>query len=281
MNSQMERSATAEIRPLLEGGWIALPVLAVVGGIWAFSRPIIDETPTRLAAALALVIGGWQPIWRALTQTNWAIPIKRWRGWTLNDSLPTWPYLQDGTPGARLHRRLRQAHSWWRQVGRESLAQPLQRSVLGLLVSLLLGAALGRSALLLTAFFVTWAELAVLWSEGEGQVGMIWRGVAVAGLPWVLGGGLIEGDGLALALSALLVSLLVGLYGLRSWWSLLGPGLGAAYLVAQGKAFAAGLLLLLALPGLIALSYRPTPEAHRRVTGPWVLAMVALLALAL
>ncbi|MGC9523048.1 MAG: hypothetical protein ACP5HG_14335 [Anaerolineae bacterium] len=271
----------AKVSPLLEGGWIALPALAVLGGVWAFARPVINETPTTLAAALALVIGGWQPLWCALTQTDWATPLQQWRGWTDNDPLPAWPYLQEGTPGAALHQRLRQARSWWRQVGRMSLAQPLTQSSLGLLVSLLLGAALGRSALLLTAFLLTWAELAALWHEGEGQVGMLWQGIAVAGLPWLLGGGLMEGNRMALTLSALSISLLVSLYGLRSWWSLLGPGLGATFLVAQGKAFAAGLLLLFALPGLIALSYRPSREAHRRLTGPWVLAMVALTALAL
>lgn len=263
---------------LLDGGWLALPLLATLGGAWAFARPALMEGPAALAAHVALVVGGWLPFWHAVTHTDWASPLALWKRWTAADTLPAWPYVQPDAPGAALHARLGQAHRWWRDVGATELALPLRRAALGAFVSLLLGLVLGRSALLLTLCFLACSELAVLWSEGAGEAGPIWTGIALAGLPWVLGASLAGELAAIAALSGLALSLVIGFYARRSSAAVLGPIVGGAFLVWQEHPAAAGWLLLLALPGLMVLT-RPTDSAsYRRATGPWVLGMVAVMA---
>ncbi len=133
---------------------------------------------------------------------------------------------------------------------------------------MLLGIALRRLALLLTLCFLALTELATLWSEGKGDASGIWAGMALAGLPWFLGATL-AGDDVGLpALTALAVALLIGLYERRSWLAVAGPILAAALLIALDLSMAAGWLLLLALPGFIVLSSRPTLPAIVRPLAP-------------
>jgi hypothetical protein len=279
MAYEIERSAQIDARPIRPQWWM-LPLCSTLGGIWAFSRQSLIESPTEVAIAIALVAGGWQPLWHIATHTMWAGPLSRWKHWTHSIPVPTWPYLQPGTTGALLHRRVGQARSWWRDAGRATLTQPLRRGLLAVFISLLLGAALGRVGLLLSLCYVTLAELAALWHEGRGRVGPIWTAVALVGLPWLLGASL-GGEGVQGAFSALALTLIAGIYARNGWWSVLGPALGAAFLVWQGQSFTAGWLLLSALPGLIVLSQRPTEEAYQSVAGFSILAMIALVAGAL
>ncbi len=262
----------------MKGGWLALPVLAMLGGAWAFSGEVFTGSPTDLAIAAALVVGGWQPLWQILTQTDWATPLKRWRNWEAAEPLPGWPYLQAGTPGAALHQRLAQAKSWWNAVGRVPLVRPLRRSFVAVMVSVLLGSALGRDGLLLTLLFVTCVELATLWHEGVGEVGSLWCGIGLAGLPWLLGASLGDGWSGQATLSSLVLALVVGLYAHHSWWAILGPTIGALFLIGYGYTMAAGWLLMLALPGMLVLSHKPSLYGYRRAIGPWVLGMIMLMA---
>ena len=156
--------------PTLDG-WGLLPVVAVIGGAWAFGAPLENGALTTALAALVLVLGGWLPFWRALTLTPWAESLALWRTWEREESLPRWPYLQPGTPGAALHRALQQARAWWRAVGQTALAAPLRAAALALVVSVLAAMIVGRDALLLTLFMVAWTEMAVLWRGGRGDVG--------------------------------------------------------------------------------------------------------------
>ncbi|MCJ7550075.1 MAG: hypothetical protein MUQ30_10375 [Anaerolineae bacterium] len=278
MEYEIERQTRMDIVVSLDGGWILLPLLAAAGGAWAFNRGLWSEDPATLGVLLALILGGWQPLWRALTRTGWATPLSRWPGWPTSDPLPRWPYVQPGTPGDRLLHRLALTKAWWRGVGQVSLAQPLRRAISALLVSLLLSLALGRISLLLTLVLLTLAELAALWHEGRGKVGPLWTGIALIAAPWFLGASLGTADIVTPALSSLVLALMIGLYAHPSGWALTGPVVGAAYLLWQGHESAVGWLLLLALPGLMALTSQPSREAYRRAIGPWVLCMVALMA---
>lgn len=268
-----------DVAPIpLEGGWIALPLIAALGGAWAYARPAFTETPAQIAMVLALVVGGWQVAWHALARTDWATPLRQWKGWEKAAPVPALPYQQPDAPGEALRQRLSLARGWWREVGEAALRTPLQRAALALFVSVLLGIALGRFALLLTLCFLALTELATLWSEGKGDASGIWAGMALAGLPWFLGATLAGDDVILPALTALTVALLIGLYERRSWLAVAGPILAAALLIALDLSMAAGWLLLLALPGFIVLSSRPTPSGYRAAIGPWVLGMVALMA---
>jgi hypothetical protein len=255
MQSEPEDHGPQRTLPL-EGGWLALPFVAALGGAWAFSRSPLSESLTPLAVALALVVGGWQVFWLTLMRTDWATPLAQWQGWHEADALPTWPYLQSSTPGAYLHHRL----------------------AVALTVALLLGAALGRNALLLSLCFITLTQLALLWHEGRGEGGGLWEGLTLIGLPWMLGATLAEGDIAWPAVSGLVLALTVSIFAQRSWRALLGPALGATYLIWQGQEMAAGWLLLLALPGLIVLTQEPGPDGYRHAVGPWAIGMVILMA---
>jgi hypothetical protein len=265
---------------------MALPIIALVGGVWAYARPdganltggLPSDVLPEAAAALALVIGGWLPLWHALTRTQWASVLQSWRGWTEVDPLPRWPYLQTQTPGAALHRRLGQALAWWRRLGRAALVVPLRRALLSVVVSVLLGLALGREALLLSAILLALAELATLWHEGIGKVSASWEATALVGLPWLLGSTLQHGMRGAAALSAAALTVLVAFYAHPAWSAMLGPVVGALFLVSQGEVMAAGWLVLLAIPGLMVLVYAPQGLDYRRAVAPWIMAIVALMA---
>lgn len=295
METRMERQTELQPSSLealfeLTGGWRLIPIVAALGGVWAFgSVPfgdarqaggLIEAMLPEVAMVAALVVGGWLPLWQALAHTNWHAPFSQWREWTRVKPLPRWPYVQPGTPGDALHHRLGQARDWWETVGKRSLRAPLSLAILGALVTLLLSIVLGRLALLLSVTFVTCVELAVLWHEGRGEVGAAWSGIATAGLPWLLGATLqqetISGPA---ALSGLVLMLIVGFYAGRSWSAILGPIIGAAFLVWQDRPLAAGWLLLLAIPGLAVLVHTPTQRDYRKATGLWSLLMVALMAL--
>jgi hypothetical protein len=267
-----------------------LPLVAVLGGAWAFFEPAAEAGGwLPLAAATALVLGGWMPFWHTLTRTVWIAPLRRWRRWTRVTPLPPWPYLQPGTPGAALHRALGQAHAWWKAVGRPALAAPLRTALLSLGVSVLIAVVLGRAALALTLFLVAWAEIAALWHDGRGEAGAGWDAVGQVGLPWLLGATLNRaalyaspaaetGPPLTPALSSLVLVALVGGFGRPSLLSALGPVLATAFLVGQGHPLAAGGLMLLALPGLVLAVQQPAPDVYRRAMTPWLAAMLILMA---
>lgn len=263
-------------------GWGVLPVAAVLGGAWAFAAPLEGDVWIAVLTALVLALAGWLPFWRAVTRTPWAEPFALWRTWQQESPLPLWPYLQPGTPGATLHRALQQARAWWDDVGRTALAAPLWMAALALGVSVLAALILGRNALLLTLAMAAWTEIAVLWHAGRGDVGAAWAAGALVGLPWLLGASLgAAPDNAATlqpALSALALTLLIAFYAHPAPSAMLGPLLAGGFLVWQGQFLAAGVLLLLALPGLLLLLYRPETPAYRRAIAPWLLAMILLMA---
>ncbi len=275
--------------PLRIDAWEWAPLVALIGGAWAFTEAGAwagSDPKMTLVAALALILGGWMPWWRALTETPWRIPLSAWRTWEQAAPLPRWPYLQPGTPGAKLHRAMAQARAWWREVGRAQVAPALWMAARAMLVSGLIAWALGRTALLLTLLMLAWTEIAVLWHAGRGEVGTVWSAGAWVGFPWLLGATLslsttgIEGARALMlpALSALVLMGMTALILLPSGWAAAGPALAGAFLLWQGHAFAAGIVLLLGLPGLFLLLHHPDAETYRRALLPWFLAILILIA---
>ncbi len=272
---------TQERTPIWTGAWEGgvglLPTAAVIAGLWAQAPPSAEELP-RAALAVALVLAGWMPLWRALTGTEWARALRAWPSWKQPAPLPPWPYLQPGTPGARLHRALALFRGWWQALGSRVLAIPLRVIALSLVVSLLLGAALGREALLFSFLVLTWAELSALWNEGRGETGALGAAVAAVGLPWLLGLSVRHGIEPVPALSVLaLIAVAAGQLH-PAGIGALGSVLGALFLLWLGEPVATGLLLLLAFPGLLFALRGVRGSAYRRAVAPWLIATLLLFA---
>ncbi len=276
-NAQDKESTVAWINTT-EIRWALLPIAAALGGAWAFKSadaPIINST---LLTMMALILGGWVPLWSIITRTNWVEPLNRWQHWPDADDLSPWPYLQEGTAGEALHRRLSQARNWWHSLGQPALAVPLHQSLLAFAVSLLLGFIIGRTALMLTLMYLACTQLAIMWSGGRREVGTGWMALTQVGLPWLLGTSLTSGIPTHAILTGIVLVVLVGFYTLTSTFALTGPFLAAIFLIWQGHTVTAGWLLLLSLPGFMKLAQLPTPVNYRKATLPWILSMVGLIA---
>ena len=278
MTEIRERRGPASLSSGFGGGWLLLPTAAALAGVWAAAPQAFGEMPERLAFMVALILGGWQPLWSRVGRTDFATPLHQWTGWTREIPLERWPYLQPGTPGARLHQRLARARAWWREVGRPALETPLWQALEAALVSLALGWGLGREPLLLTLCFLAWTELATLWREGKGEPGPLWHAAAMVGFPWLLGATVVMGDLAQSAVPALVATAMVGCFSCENLFSLIAPLIGAGYLAWHQRAVLAGWLVLLAVPGWVVWAHRPPRSFYRRMVGPWVVMMVLLLA---
>jgi hypothetical protein len=151
-------------------------------------------------------------------------------------------------------------------------------ALLALAVTLMMSLVLGRVAMICSLLFCAWAELAALWHEGQGRVGAVWTAWARVGLPWLLGALVVESPLTTALVSALVLTLLFALHLQPSLIALLGPLVAAGYLILLGRAFAAGMVLLLAFPGLRLVLHRPSVDAYRRAVFPWLLAMLMIIA---
>jgi hypothetical protein len=281
MDTAQEISPTIKWDNASDIRWILLPLLAVFGGAWVYRDTSLTILSTELLTMVALILGGWMPLWHATTHTHWSYPIAQWQQWTETEPLPIPPYLQRGTAGFQLYLRLSQVRVWWKKVGQQHLALPLRQAILGLFVSLLLGYISGRPALLLTLMYCACTQLAVLWSGAHREAGSGWLGLTQVGLPWLLGASITQGIQLSTVASSLVLIILVGLYVLPSHLSLIGPVLAAIYLIWQEHTVPAGWLLLLSLPGLLRLGQHPAPSEYRSATLPWILCMIGLIAMVL
>ncbi|HOV49195.1 MAG TPA: hypothetical protein PLM06_11230 [Anaerolineae bacterium] len=271
-------SAPEHLNPWIgpwEGGWFLVPLTAVLGGAWTVARPLDAETLPQLALAGGVALIAWAPLWRALTYTDWKTPLHTWRDWDARAPVPALPFTQPGAPGATLTRALEHARAWWLAQGRTALALPLGSALLAWVAGVLLSLPLGRTALLLTLLHGAWAQLLALWSEGRGRPGPLGEAVALGGLPWLLGATLGQSS-LPLG-SALAVIALLGLYAIPGVPAFLGPLLAAGYLLWQGQPLATGVLLLLALPGLLLLTQRLPAPHYRRAIAFWLMAMLLLM----
>lgn len=258
--------------------WAWLPVVALLGGVWAFAPSLQTLSWPTLAAMSGLIIGGWIPLWRAVRQTDWSTPLNTWRTWEDQAPFVSWPYLQPGTPGATLHRSLAQARSWWEAVGKHTLAIPLRQAATAFCLSILLSILLGRTPLMLTLLLATWIQLAALWQSGRAGRQINGSAMVLVGIPWMLGATLGGGDLKLPALSALALVLLTGFFTQCSLWAIAGPILAAGFLVWQAHPMAAGWVILLALPGMSALLRNPDGARYHKSIFPWLLIMILCMA---
>jgi len=273
MEHTVESSRTIKATSVLCWDYSALlPIVTFLGSSWAFAPP--EQFSLRnLLLPLALLIGGWMPLWNAVLHTHWHQPLQAWYTWHTQVALPHWPYLQPHTPGTALHQRLAQALHWWQTLGQRALAAPLRRAILALGVSTLISSALGSQSVMLSLLYITWTELAVLWHAGKGESVPGWSVLTAVGLPYLLGSTLYGESITFPAISAITLTLVVGIYAQTSFFAMVGPLLGASFLLWHNHPLAAGSLLLFALPKLFPSS---NEQAMRPVTNLWIVAMVCV-----
>ncbi|MCX7856080.1 MAG: hypothetical protein N2556_08975 [Anaerolineae bacterium] len=178
-----------------------LPLWATVcGAVAAAADPPTLTGIARLVLALFLVELGWGELWLALTATDWATPLGRWRQWkyerprspttdpaTSRRNFLAFPYARPGSPADRLARWLAQLTSWGRMIFLPLVGPALGSALIGLLLSLALSAVLGRDFLLLTLGILASAQLVATVSGGRGGAGPGAGLASRVGLGWLAG----------------------------------------------------------------------------------------------
>jgi hypothetical protein len=114
-------------------------------------------------------------------------------------SLRFLPYTQPGSPGRRLAERLGRLHLWWQATFRAEVGREFAALVAALGLALLLGAVLGRNALMLVLL-----SIALSWLVGLSQkrdlvrdsmpqdanrpdIVTLWYALGQFGIPWLIG----------------------------------------------------------------------------------------------
>lgn len=156
-------------------------------GLWAFAAGLLASGALREAgslnwqslALLALLVDAlWGSIWRLAGGRGalLALPPRPGNGSSPEDAMFTLPYLQDGSPAARL---LRGDHT-------DVWPSALRVGAPAALLALLVGALLGVYAFGLTLLVVVLAALGWTLRRSFGHPSLLLHSLVAVGLPWVL-----------------------------------------------------------------------------------------------
>lgn len=282
-----EKFIRLSVRPEASLRWI-VPLWATVwGAVVGGTGAIMRADVARLLLALILVEVGWGELWRALTATDWATPLRRWQHWHSGASAQRafWlPYTRPGSPAYRFALWLGQLVSWGRAIFLPTAGASLAVAFVGTLLSLVLATVLGREMLLLTLGVLACAQLATVISGGRGAVSAGWNGAMQVGFPYLAGH--LTFAPLTLPAIALAMAFSLALIGAESdsrtsriaFW--VGGYLAAALpLLVLRHPLAVPFLLFLGLPPLLTEDHG-TYGWFRRY-GAWFMAAMALASAAL
>jgi hypothetical protein len=216
------------------------------------------------------------------------------------------PYTQAGSPGYRLARHLGKLGRWWRETLWPQAGREFATLIAGLVLALLLGAILGREALILVLVSVLLSRLAMLsvqrntnWDSAQGSLGRrdvatLWHALGEFGVAWLIGS--LALGGLSQAAALLGVCYTITYFGLirsRDGFRLIGASQATAALLLAGlrHPMAAGATAILFLPqwGLHTWAIRVEGssgdrraifEGYQRYAQPFVLVGMLIAALA-
>ncbi len=282
MDSRTGKCILLSVRPGASLRWI-VPLWAIVwGAIVGGSGAILWTDVVRLLLVLILVEIGWGELWRALTATDWATPLRRWQHWHLgaSPSRAFWlPYTRPGSPAHRFALWLGQLASWGGTIFLPVTGPFLAVAFVGTVLSLALAAALGREMLLLTLGVLAYAQLATVVSGGRGEVGVGWNAAVRVGLPYLAGHLAFAPLTLpSLILAATFSFAFSGAEGRRSTRHLAlwvgGYLVAAALLLVLRRPLAVPFLLFLGLPPLLTEGHGARGWFRRY--GAWWMAALAL-----
>lgn len=303
----MLRDAHPEPVPTPSGGLIRLQahvtdLTSWLGPTWAALCGVVasggfswqGQDWVRLALLILLVDGGWGTLWAALGGTDWATAVRRWRQGRQGQGdedppLTMLPYTLPGAPGGRLGGVVGAFRTWWREALWPTCGSALLAVAAALPMTALLGALLGPELLLLSLAALALMQLGVVWEGGRSAVPPGWDASIAVALPWLAGHVTFGAMTLHSAGLALLFALAWG----QAWHVVSGGGravsigsqlLALVSLVALHRPVAAGTVFLLLIPQLALLPWTRTSypiKSYVRHTRPWVMAAMAVAALAL
>ncbi len=235
----------------------------------------------RLALLILLADGGWGTLWAAISATDWATPLRRWRNYRFGEPAPTPPYTLPNSPGDRASRWLGQLRAWGHDVLWPACGPAISAIAVALPVTALLGILLGTDLLLLSMAALAVMQLSLAW-EGCGAL------VTVM-FPW-LAGHVAFGPptpasaGLALAFTlAWGANRRAGSYWIRTL-GIAAQFVALALLITLRRPLAAGVVALLLAPQLALLPWLRRGQSapwYVRHARPWLMATMLIAAWAL
>ena len=262
---------------------------AVCGAIASRSFAIGSDGWLRLGLLVLLVDAGWGTLWAALGGSDWAAPIRRWRGWPIGGRVALLPYVKEGTRGDKLSRWLGRLRAWWRQDLWPEYGGMLTSMAVALPITALLAALLGPRLVLLSLAAFAVMQLGVAFSRGPGGPSPGWDAAVMVMLPWLAGHAAFD----APTLSSVALAFVLGVAFASARWATAVWGYvllafshaaAAALLVAARQPVAATAVLLLLLPQAALASWLRRgypPPAFARFARPWLIVAMAVAAIAL
>jgi hypothetical protein len=118
---------------------------------------------------------------------DWSPALASWRGWTRGAPIRALPYTQPGSDAAHAAEAAGQFRSWLGDVFLPRYGVAVAAVLAGVVIAVVLAAALGAQAVLLTILALCLTQIAVVASRGTGTPNAILRGLMAIGLPIALG----------------------------------------------------------------------------------------------
>ncbi|HEY3341653.1 MAG TPA: hypothetical protein VGK81_06530 [Anaerolineae bacterium] len=259
--------------------WLG-PAWAVLCGIIAAAQ-FHGSSSEFLAIFVALVIaeGLWASLWAALAETNWSVPLGRWRDWHEGAPVTPLPYTQPGSIAAGLAVTLGYYRDWFTRDLIPNYGSLLASSIIAPLVALVLSAVLGAPIVLLSIVAILLPQLALALCRCNGQPSAILRGIVEVTLPLLLGFVLFKPLSFEVVIAAFGFGLAYSGAVSRVWnWQLwnLGQALVLVLLILTRHSVGAFLVGVLWLPQFL---LQATPSA--RAAQWWLMASMLVAALAI
>jgi hypothetical protein len=180
------------------------PAWAVLCGIIASAQ--FQWGGTSIATVLAGLIiaeGLWTTFWAALTETQWATPLARWRTW--QDADPIWPlpYTLPGSDAEQFAVVMGQFRNWATRDLLPNYGSALASSITMPVIVLVLSAILGAPVLLLSILAISITQVALVLCRGNGKPSPILKGLVDITLPVLLGFALFKPLSVEIAIVAI------------------------------------------------------------------------------
>ena len=265
--------------------WLG-PAWAALCGIVASSAFAFDALDVLLAAFVFILVDwAWPAIWTSSVRTDWRAPFAHWRETPAPARSPDLPYLQPGSPAARLLGWGSRAVGWSRSYFAPVAGQSAASLFVALIVGLALSAAIGwrAAALTLAALAVTGIGA---WRAMRAALDSDWlRSIVYVALPWCLGHAAFAPPTVESALMGILFGLAYRALiesGERapSPFGLIAPQAVGALALFAGDQPAAAFVVVLAVVAQAALRTFLAEHAFARRAQVWLMLAMATCAVA-